>query len=93
MASGPSPRSWGPLWRIRISGALLDHNGVRYPVEEYLTHLRAFGDEAVFDEMVHELYAVMAIERSKFDRVIRCRRWAVACFVAWVAPFLMITYL
>lgn len=65
------------------------HDVLRYPVEEYLAHLRALSDEAVLQEMVHELYAAMAIERSKFDRINRCLRWAVASFVAWVGLILM----
>jgi len=65
------------------------HDVLRYPVEEYLTHLRALSDEAVLQEMVHELYAAMAIERAKFDRINCCLRWAVASFVAWVVLILM----
>jgi hypothetical protein len=65
------------------------HDVLRYQVEEYLTHLRALSDEAVLQEMAHELYAAMAIERSKFDRIHRCLRWAVASFVAWIALILM----
>lgn len=65
------------------------HDVLRYPVEEYLTRLRALSNEAVLREMVHELYAAMAIERSKFDRINRCLRWAVASFIAWVALILM----
>jgi len=65
------------------------HDVLRLPVSEYLIRLRALSDEAVLQEMVHELYAAMAIERSKFDRINRCLRWAVASFVAWVALILM----
>ena len=65
------------------------HDVLRFSIEEYLTHLRALSDEAVLREMVHELYAAMAIERSKFDRINRCLRWAVASFVLWVAVILM----
>ncbi len=65
------------------------HDVLRYPMEEYLTHLRSLSDEAMLQEMVHELYVVMAIERSKFDRINRCLRWAMASFVAWVALILM----
>ncbi len=65
------------------------HDVLRYSAEEYLTHLRALSDEAVLQEMVHELYAAMIIERNKFDRINRCLRWAVASFCAWVALILM----
>lgn len=65
------------------------HDVLRYPPEEYLTHLRALSDEAVLQEMVHELYAAMIIERNKFDRINCCLRWAVASFAAWVALILM----
>jgi len=56
------------------------HEVLRYSAEEYLTHLRALSDEAMLQEMVHELYAAMIIERNKFDRINRCLRWAVASF-------------
>jgi hypothetical protein len=65
------------------------HDVLRYQVEEYLTHLRALSDEDVLQEMAHELYAAMAIERSKFDRIHHCLRWAVASFFAWIALILM----
>jgi len=65
------------------------HDVLRFPVNEYLVRLRALIDEAVLQEMAHELYAVMAIERSKFDRINHCLRWAVASFVAWVGLILM----
>jgi hypothetical protein len=62
---------------------------LRLPVSEYLSRIRALNDEAVLQEMVHELYAVLAIERSKFDRINHCLRWAVASFVTWVGLILM----
>jgi hypothetical protein len=78
----------GPLWMSRTTRALVADDRLRYPVEEYLTHLRASGDEAVLEEMVHKASAVMGIERGQFGRIIR-RRWAVASSVAWVVPNLM----
>lgn len=65
------------------------HDVLRYRVEEYLARLQGLSDEAMLQEMVHELYAAMTIERSKFDRINRCLRWAVASFIAWVALILM----
>jgi hypothetical protein len=65
------------------------HDVLRLSVEEYVTRLRGLTDEAVIQEMVHELYAAVKIEQAKFERVRRCLRWAVASFVAWVALILM----
>jgi hypothetical protein len=65
------------------------HDVLRLPLEEYLIRLRGLTEEAVVQEMVHELYAVMAIEQAKFNRVSRCLRWAVASFAAWVALIVM----
>ncbi len=65
------------------------HDVLRLSVEEYLSRLRGLEEEAVVEEMVHELYAALAIERAKFDRINRCLRWAVASFVAWVALIVM----
>lgn len=65
------------------------HDVLRLPVDEYLTRLRGLSDEAVVQEMVHELYAAITIERAKFDRINRCLGWAVASFVAWVALIVM----
>ncbi|MFI5339241.1 MAG: hypothetical protein ACHQ7N_05335 [Candidatus Methylomirabilales bacterium] len=39
--------------------------------------------------MAYELYAALAIERSTFDRINHCLRWAVASFVVWVGLILM----
>ena len=65
------------------------HDVQRYPVGECLARFRALDEEAVVEEMVHELYAATAIERSKFDRINRCLGWAVASFIARVALFVM----
>jgi hypothetical protein len=65
------------------------HDVLRLSVEEYLGRLRQLNDEAVIREMAHELYAVLAIERTKFDRVNRCLRWAVVSFAIWVALIIM----
>ncbi len=83
------PRLGSPLNRPSHRRLYWCHDVLRYSVEEYLTHLRALSDEAVLQEMVHELYVAMAIERSKFDRINRCLRWAMASFVAWVVLILM----
>jgi hypothetical protein len=58
-------------------------------VEEYPARLRELDHEAVVQEMAHELYTAMAIERSKVDRINRCLRWAVASFIAWVGLIVM----
>ena len=84
-----APRLVSPVNRPNHRRLYWCHDVLRYPVEEYLTHLRALSDEAVLQEMVHELYAAMIIERNKFDRINRCLRWAVASFGAWVALILM----
>jgi hypothetical protein len=39
--------------------------------------------------MAHELYAAMAIERAKFERISRCLRWAVVIFVLWILLIVM----
>ena len=62
---------------------------LRYPAEEYLAYPPALSDEAVLQEMAHELYASVLIERKKFDRIDRCLHWAAASFSAWVARILM----
>lgn len=62
---------------------------LRFPAEEYLARLRPEG-EAVVEDMVHERYAALVIERAKFDRINRCPRWAVASFNAWV-PLTVLT--
>lgn len=62
---------------------------LRLPVTEYLTRLHGLSDEAVVREMVYELYAAIAIEQGKFDRINRCLRWAVASFILWVVLILM----
>jgi hypothetical protein len=59
------------------------------PVNEYLTRLQSLSDQAVLREMAHELYAAMAIERAKFDRINRCLRWAVVSFVLWILLIVM----
>ena len=65
------------------------HDVLRLPIAEYVARLGSLGDEAVLREMIYELYAAMAIERSKFDRIRRCLRWAVASFVVWVVLIAM----
>jgi pycsar effector protein len=62
---------------------------LKLPVNEYLTRLRGLSDEGVVREMVQEQYAVMAIERHKFERINCCLRWAVASFILWVIVILM----
>lgn len=84
-----APRLGSPVKNPNHRRLYWCHDVLRYSIEEYLTHLRALSDEAVLREMVHELYAAMAIERSKFDRINYCLRWAVASFVLWVALILM----
>jgi hypothetical protein len=59
-------------------------------VADYVTRLRVFRGVAATQEMVHERYAAVAIERSRFDRINRCLRWADVSFVAWVAIIVMI---
>jgi hypothetical protein len=58
-------------------------------VEKHLARPRELAHGAVVEEMVHQQYAAMAIGRSRFDRIDRCLRWAVARFVAWVALIMM----
>jgi hypothetical protein len=49
------------------------HDVLRYPVEEYPTHLRALSDDAVLQEMVHELYTAMTIEEmSSIGSCVAC---------------------
>jgi hypothetical protein len=60
------------------------HDVLRLPIAEYMQRLQALGNEAVLQEMIYELYAALAIERTKFDRIRHCLRWALASFVAWV---------
>lgn len=59
------------------------------PVSEYLARLQSLSDQAVLQEMAHELYAAMTIERAKFDRINRCLRWAVVSFVLWILLIVM----
>lgn len=82
--------------RLQSPAANPDHHRLywfqdvlRLSVSEYLTRLRALSDEGVVREMVQELYAAMAIERAKFDRINRCLRWAVMSFLLWVIVILM----
>jgi hypothetical protein len=62
---------------------------LRFPVAEYVTRLRVFRGVAATQEMVHERYATIAIEPSRFDRINRYLRRADASFVAWVAIIVM----
>ena len=82
--------------RLTTPGADPSHQGMYWyqdvlalPVSEYLTRLESLSDEAIFREMTHELYAVMAIERAKFERISRCLRWSVASFVLWILLIVM----
>ena len=65
------------------------HDVLRLPIAQYTARLGSLGDEEVLQEMIYELYAATAIERSKFDRIRRCLRWAVASFVVWVVLIAM----
>jgi hypothetical protein len=65
------------------------HDVLRLPIAEYAARLRSLGDEAVLQEMIYELYAATLIERSKFERIRRCLRWAIASFVVWVVLIAM----
>ena len=65
------------------------HDVLRLPIAEYAARLGSLGDEALLREMIYELYAATAIERSKFDRIRRCLRWAIASFVVWVVLIAM----
>jgi hypothetical protein len=65
------------------------HDVLRLPIAEYTARLRSLGDEAVLREMIYELYAATVIERSKFERIRRCLRWAIASFVVWVVLIAM----
>ena len=65
------------------------HDVLRLPIAEYAARLRSLGDEAVLREMIYELYAATVIERSKFERIRRCLRWAIASFVIWVVLIAM----
>ena len=65
------------------------HDVLRLPIAEYAARLGSLGDEAVLREMIYELYAATAIERSKFDRIRRCLRWAIASFVVWIVLIAM----
>ena len=65
------------------------HDVLRLPIAQYMARLGSLGDEAVLREMIYELYAATAIERSKFDRIRRCLRWAVASFIVWVVLIAM----
>ncbi len=73
-----------------------DHHGIYWyrdvlalPVDEYLARLQSLSDETVLHEMAHELYAAMAIERAKFDRISRSLRWALVSFVFWIFLIVM----
>jgi Family of unknown function (DUF5706) len=65
------------------------HDVLRLPIAEYALRLGSLGDEAVLREMIYELYAATAIERSKFERIRRCLRWAIASFVVWIVLIAM----
>lgn len=62
-------------------------------MEEHLAGLRAPECEAVIEGLVRERYAVLAIERRKFDRRNWCHRWAVSSLMAWVHLTVMTTTL
>ena len=57
---------------------------LRYPVDEYLRHPRAVDEEGAVEEMAHDLWAAMTIERNMFDRINRSPGWGVVGSVAWV---------
>ncbi len=76
----PDPRHLGLYWFQDV---------LALPVNEYLARLQSLSDQAVLREMAHELYAAMAIERAKFDRINRCLRWAVVSFVLWILLIVM----
>ncbi len=84
-----APRVGSPVNNPNHRRLFWCHDVLRYPVEDYLIHLRALSDEAVLQGMAYELHAALAIERSKFDRINHCLRWAVASFVVWVGLVLM----
>jgi hypothetical protein len=84
-----APRLGSPVNNPSHRGLYWCHDMLRYPVEDYLIHLRALSYEAVLQEMAYELYAALAIERSNFDRINHCLRWAVASFDVWVGLILM----
>lgn len=65
------------------------HDVLRLPIAEYAARLGSLSDEAVLREMIYELYAATAIERSKFERIRRCLRWAIASFVVWIVLIAM----
>ncbi len=82
--------------RLASSAAEPTHLGLYWfpdvlalPMSEYLARLQSLSGEALLREMAHELYAVMSIERAKFDRINRCLRWAVISFVLWIFLIVM----
>jgi len=84
-----APRPGSPVNNPNHRRGYWCHHVLRYPVEDSLIQLRALSDEATLQQMAYELYAALAIERSRFDRINHCLRWAVTGLVVWVGLVLM----